>query len=262
MRLGLFQIDCVWEDKEANLKKLEASKDKIKAKSLDVLILPEMFATGFSMNTQLTREDLNGPTISFLKQFASANGIWVIAGVVLEGGQEKGRNSALIVDRSGCIRDIYIKRKLFSYQAEHLYHEPGLREVIFELEGVRISPFICYELRFPELFRKVANDVELIVVIASWPESRQEHWEVLLRARAIENQCFVAGVNRVGEGGGQRFRGGSCVYDPLGNCRAKLEEKEGIIVCDFDPMEVKEVREKYPFLPKPLGHAHFEQGLG
>jgi omega-amidase len=108
--------------------------------------------------------------------------------------------------------------------------------------------FICYDLRFPELFRAVANTCMLIIVIASWPDARQGHWETLLKARAIENQCYVIGVNRVGEGGGYSFIGGSAIIDPSGETIAEGREKETLLVAEIDPEKVREIRSIYPFL--------------
>lgn len=248
MRLGLFQIDSVWEDKEANLSKLRSIRAEILSKRVNVLILPEMFATGFTMNTSVTMEDLEGKTISFLQNFAQKDGLWIIAGMVLKGEGGKGKNSAVIIDKLGNLKGVYVKTKLFSYQDEHLYHEPGSGPSVFDIDGVRTALFICYDLRFPELFRKVAKESELMVVIASWPELRQAHWDTLLRARAIENQCYVAGVNRVGEGGGLSFGGGSTVYDPFGNPLLVDNGKEELLVCNVYPSLVKQVRAQYPFL--------------
>lgn len=248
MRLGLFQIDSVWEDKKSNFNKLRAIEGELKENSVSLLVLPEMFGTGFTMNTSVTIEDLYGYSIRSLKEIAHKNNLWIIAGVVLKGERGKGKNSAVIIDKSGNFKGSYVKTKLFTYQNEHLYHEAGTGPTVFDVDGVKTSLFICYDLRFPELFRKVAKDSELMVVIASWPETRQDHWDTLLKARAIENQCYVAGVNRVGKGGGLSFLGGSAVYDPLGKCLIRAEGSEKLLVCSIEKELVRQVRRQYPFL--------------
>ncbi len=248
MKLALFQMNVIWEDKDANLKKIKTLEFQIAGEKPDILILPEMFATGFSMNVKLVAEDLDGITVSFLRDFAKINNIWIVAGLVLKAKKDKGKNVAMVIDRNGDIAGIYTKIKLFSLQDEHIYHEAGISPVVLNIEGLRLSPFVCYDLRFPELFRRVARDVELIVVIASWPGLRQDHWDTLLKARAIENQLFVAGVNRVGEGGGLSFLGGSAIYDPLGNCLIRSEGREELLTHSIDRSFVREVRSRYPFL--------------
>ena len=126
---------------------------------------------------------------------------------------------------------------------------PGNEQVVFEVDGIKSSIFICYDLRFPELFRKVAKDINVIFVIANWPEVRQPHWESLLQARAIENQCFIVGVNRIGKDGNDLiYGGGSNVFSPLGENLSRGGKNQEYIVTDLDTAEVGAVRERFPFL--------------
>jgi len=248
MLLGLYQMDCIWEDKQANLKKVEAMAKRAGDLGVDLLILPEMFSTGFSFELSITMEAEDGPIMSLLPKFAKDNRIAIMGGVVLPGEGGKGRNSAVTFDSDGSLLSTYSKCHVFSYQNEQMYHEPGKKPVLLDLKGVKIAVIVCYDLRFPELLRPLAPEFELMIVIASWPASRQTHWDVLLRARAIENQCYVAGVNRVGEGGGLSFYGGSAVYDPLGECLIRAERQECLLVCEIDPKRVHEIRNTFPFL--------------
>jgi omega-amidase len=248
MILGLYQMDCVWEDKQTNLKKVEVMAKRARDLGVDILILPEMFATGFSFDLSVTMEPEDGLVMSFLSKLAKENRIGILGGVVLPGKEGKARNSAVVFDRNGNLVGIYTKCHVFSYQQEELFHEPGQTPVILELHGTKITPIVCYDLRFPELLRPIAPLIHLGITIASWPANRQAHWDVLLRARAIENQCYWAGVNRVGEGGGLSFLGGSAVYDPWGECLIRAERQECLLVCEIEPKRVEEIRTNYPFL--------------
>lgn len=248
MKLALFQMDVAWEARSKNFRKVKGLAKMAKEEGADLLILPEMFSTGFSMDLNLTMEETGGETVSFLKQLAAEMEVSVIGGVVLKGEKGLGRNTALAFDRCGREVAIYTKCHLFSYLKEDKYHEPGSGPVVFELDGTPLSLFICYDLRFPEIFRRVAQEVHLMVVIASWPSARQLHWDLLLPARAVENQCYLAGVNRVGEGGGLTFTGGSAVYDPIGNRIAYGGEQEAVILAQIEPTTVERVRREMPFL--------------
>ena len=140
---------------------------------------------------------------------------------------------------------------MFAYAGEHEAYAPGEGPVVAEVEGVRVAPFVCYDLRFPELFRAVAPRVDLLCVIANWPASRQAHWDALVRARAIENQCWVAAVNRIGQGGRLAYGGGSAAYDPWGEpvlAAGDADAAERALVFDVDAARAARVRAEYPFL--------------
>ena len=143
---------------------------------------------------------------------------------------------------------MYAKIHQIALLDENNHYAPGERPVPFDLAGSRAATLICFDLRFPELFRVLTDQCWLMIVVASWPAARQAHWDILLKARAVENQCYVVGVNRVGEGGGHLFAGGSAIIDPLGEVLALKREKEGLVVADIDPKKVKEVRSAMPFL--------------
>jgi predicted amidohydrolase len=181
---------------------------------------------------------------------AKKYGLNVIAGFAAKKpGRKKLRNLAVAFDRRGSLIASYAKMHPFSLTKENKYFSAGNTRVIFHVEGVPASIFICYDLRFPEIFRDIARGVQAIFVLANWPDSRKDHWETLLKARAIENQCFVIGVNRTGkDGNGIRYPGASHVYDPMGKdiCSGGLREQ--FITCEIDPEMATKVRCQFPFL--------------
>jgi omega-amidase len=248
MRVAAAQMDIAWHDRSANHSKARRLAEQAHKEGSDLLILPEMFSTGFSMDTSITSEPLDGPTPTLLRTMAHDCKMAVIGGFVLSQENRDPLNVSLAVDRMGNDLALYAKIHLISLLDEEKDHSPGDLPVPFVLHGFGAACFVCYDLRFPELFRAVADDCALIVVIASWPSARQAHWDILLQARAVENQCFVIGVNRVGEGGGQAFTGGSAIIDPLGVVLAHGGERETLLFADIDPEEVSEIRSSMPFL--------------
>jgi predicted amidohydrolase len=248
MKIAGLQYAPVWEDKPANFARVQRAARLAAEHGVDWLVLPEMFATGFSLRPERTAEPEDGPTVTFLRELAQQLRLGLIGGVVLAGGGGKGRNSAVAVDERGALLASYAKTHLIGLLGEDAAHEAGDRPHPFSLDGHRAVCFVCYDLRFPELFRQVADDCALVCVIASWPDSRQRHWDLLLPARAVENQCYVIGVNRVGRGGGLAFRGGSAVYDPLGDCLAFAGSGEDLLMADIDLDRVASIREEMPFL--------------
>jgi omega-amidase len=248
VRVALAQIDIVNGDRAANHATAARAADLARARGADLLVLPEMFATGFVMDPAATAEPIDGPTPALLRMLAREHGLAVVGGFAQQAAGGRVRNVALAVDRTGRDLALYAKTHLFAYLGEHLHHEPGDAPAPFSLDGTGMACFVCYDLRFPELFRLVADECRVVIVIASWPRERQAHFDLLLRARALENQCFVLGVNRVGEGGGLAFTGGSAVVDPLGQVVASGGDCEGLVVADVDPGRVDEVRRAMPFL--------------
>lgn len=250
MKIALIQLNIAWESKETNYKRAESFAKKAAEEKCDVIVFPEMFNTGFSMNVPAIAEDENGQTNSVLSEIAKRYGLYLIAGFpVKEHDKEKGRNIAVVYDRRGIRIAAYTKIHPFSFSGEDKYYIAGNDTVIFDIDGIPSSIFICYDLRFPEVFRKVAKNVQAIFVIANWPSSRKDHWEILLKARAIENQCFVIGVNRTGtDGNGIHYSGASHIFDPSGNGILFGNDKEEFLSGEINPSEVAEVRSKFPFL--------------
>ncbi|MEZ4389416.1 MAG: nitrilase-related carbon-nitrogen hydrolase [Candidatus Krumholzibacteriia bacterium] len=248
LTVAAVQMDLVWEDRTENFRRARRWAHTAAAAGADLVVLPEMFATGFSMNPAVTAEAPDGPTPSFLRELARDLGLTVIGGYVRKAAADRALNAALTVGPDGEDLAEYHKTHLVGILGEPAVHQAGHAPRPFPLAGVRACCFICYDLRFPELFRLTASDTALAVVIASWPEARQAHWDALLVARAIENQQFVVGVNRVGEGGGLGFTGGTVIIDPLGKILAQGGPTEGLVTATLDLDQVAEVRGRFPFL--------------
>lgn len=248
MKIAAIQMDLAWEDRAANFESARRWSDQAAAAGADLIVLPEMFATGFSMNPAVTAEEADGPTPGFLVSLARETGCAVVGGYVRRSPNGKGLNTALAVGADGAILAEYAKTHLIAILGEDAAHESGDGPASFTLGGARCACFVCYDLRFPELFRLVAAGHHLVLVIASWPNLRQRHWDILLQARAIENQLYVVGVNRVGHGGGLDFDGGSAIIDPLGEILAHGADREGLVVAEIDPAFVGQVRTELPFL--------------
>jgi len=254
MKVAAVQMDIAWHDREANHAKARHFAEQAKAAGADLLVLPEMFSTGFSMDVSVTAETLDGPTPRLFRSMAGAMNMAVVGGFVLKGRSARPQNVSLAVGPDGKDLALYAKIHQIGILGEDGPYDPGDQPVPFDLSGVRAAAFVCYDLRFPELFRAVVDQCGLIMVIASWPSTRQAHWDVLLRARAIESQCFVVGVNRVGEGGGLLFTGGSAIVDPLGQVLAHGGDKETLVMADLDLAKVQEVRSTLPFLKDRKPH--------
>lgn len=245
MKIGIVQFDIAWEDKEENFRRIK--KLIPERVDCDIIVLPEVFNTGFSMNPQVA-EERGGKTERFLSGLASSLNTKVLAGYVVN-SKGKLKNTAALFSEKGEKIASYSKIHLFSPLGEDKVFIRGNRTVLFKINKTPCSVFICYDLRFPEIFRKVAEKVKVIFLIANWPQSRAEHWKCLLMARAIENQCFVVGVNRVGEDlNAIRYSGDSIVFDPWGNEIFNAFNKEGFFELKLDTNRVKEIREKFPFL--------------
>lgn len=243
-------MDIAWESKKANYTKADNFFKKAARESCDLIVFPEMFSTGFSMNISAVAEDEKGETSQVLRGLAKKYGLNVIAGFAAKTrGRKKARNLAIAVNRKGVVIATYAKMHPFSLAKEDKYFSSGNAGIIFQIEKVFASVFICYDLRFPEIFRDIAGSVQTIFVLANWPAGRKDHWETLLKARAIENQCFVIGVNRTGkDGNGIRYPGASHVFDPVGNDICSGGPKEQFITCVIDPGAVSKVRSQFPFL--------------
>ncbi len=248
MKVASVQLNSRWEDRQYNLMRAKKFVQQAQQDRCDLVIFPEMFGSGFSMNSANIAEPADGPTCKQLTELARQHEINIIAGLV-EKNHMGHQNIALTIDRTGQIQGKYIKNYPFSHAGEHLYYEAGNEQIVCQIDGVSLSTFICYDLRFPELFRKVVKDVSLMVVIASWPEVRQEHWLSLLKARAIENQCVVIGVNRTGEdGNGLTYVGGSQVINPLGQILSVADAKTEYQLTELDMSVVQRTRSQLPFL--------------
>ena len=246
MRLALIQMDIAWEDVAENHRRAARHLAAAKEGGATFAILPEMFSTGFSMDAARIAQPAGGPSETFLREEAARLGLWVLASVP-EAGEPAPRNMAMLVSPAGDVVR-YAKIHPFSYAGEHRVYAAGERVVTAEVEGVRVTPFVCYDLRFPEPFRTAADDTDLFVVVANWPDQRREHWRTLLRARAIENQAYVAGVNRAGDGNGLHYAGDSAAIAPLGETLVEADDREQVAFADVDPGAVTKLRARFPAL--------------
>lgn len=245
------QTDIVWEDKTANFAKLSACFADTSPVAGSLLVLPEMFTTGFSMNAQAIAEDVeSGETAGFMSGIARQYECSVLGGMVTRNGDEPPRNEAVLFDPSGALTGRYAKMHPFTPSGEKDNYTAGDAPVILEIGGLRIAPLICYDLRFPELFREAGRQgAEAFIVIASWPIARVHHWSTLLRARAIENQAYVIGVNRVGtDPTPLSFPGRSVIIDPSGAVLAEADDQETILSATLDVEFVGRYRNELPFL--------------
>jgi predicted amidohydrolase len=244
------QMDIAWENKAANYDKVAALLENARPERNALVVLPETFATGFSMNTDTVAEAQDGETGRFLARTAKQYGVCLIGGVAVRGRDERVRNQALVFSPAGERIRYYSKIHLFSPGGEARHYLPGDSPVTFQWDQWTVSPFICYDLRFPETFRQVAAayQPELFVVIANFPARRVQHWIRLLQARAIENQAFVIGVNRVGGDPCNRYCGRSLVADPQGDIIADAGEAETALAATLELNAVREYRRALPFL--------------
>jgi predicted amidohydrolase len=251
MRIALVQHDIVWEDAAATQARLVPLLAQAAAGGARLIALTEMFAKGFSMDVDTVAEPPGGPTEQFLVCQAAALGCWLVGSIAQRAADaptgSRAQNVAVLAGPDGSVRR-YAKIHPFSYSGEDKYYEAGQDFLTVEVEGVRLSIFVCYDLRFANEFWALAHDTDCYVVVANWPQNRRNHWNVLLRARAIENQAYVAAVNRVGSVGRLNYVGDSVLIDPFGlECTEPLDG-EGVLFGEVDPQRVVEVRTKYPFL--------------
>jgi predicted amidohydrolase len=244
LRIGLVQAELRWREPDANREHLQKLLESTEL-PIDIAIFPETFTTGF-LGEIPELEAMDGPTVSWMRRMAAQHDC-VITGSAVMGSPEGRRNRLLWVEPGGAVR-YYDKRHLFAYAGEHKRYVAGSERVIFEYRGWRIFPQICYDLRFPVWCRN-RSDYDLMVMVANWPSPRVDAWSTLLKARAMENQCYVAAVNRVGEDGkGNRYPGQSVVHDGLGGECARLGESEGVAVAEVSLERLAELRAQLPFL--------------
>lgn len=248
MKIALCEMDIKWEEKEENKKTVATFLMHCAAIGAKLVLFPEMTLTGFTMNAACAAED-NDKTRAFFIECAVKYKLALGYGSVSLGEDKKGRNNYSIISKSGKEIGYYCKLHPFSFGEESKHYSRGNELSISSLEDLTLSTFICYDLRFPEIFQAVSKNSELITVAANWPEVRREHWITLLRARAIENQCYIAGVNRIGRGDSIDYCGDSAVYSPNGELVSKLElslkELGNIYTADIDASIARSVRDSF-----------------
>lgn len=249
MNVHLVQIDSAWEDRAANYAKARGLIAAAEPQPGSLIVLPETFATGFSMNLAVTAEPEGGPTEEFLREMAAQHQSCVVGGVVTQRDDGLGMNQALAMAPDGAVLARYTKNHPFSLGGEGQAHVAGSGVALFEWQGLRIAPLICYDLRFPELAREAMRaGAEVLIYIAAWPVKRIQHWITLLQARAIENLAYVIGVNRCGTDPEFVYTGRSLVVDPHGLVIADAAEQERVATARLESAVVRDWRMQFPAL--------------
>ncbi len=243
LKFALIQSETHWHDAAANRALFDEWLTKI-SPGVQVVVLPEMWSTGFTMASAEVAESMQGPTVSFMRERARNLGVVVAGSVVIE---EAGAyfNRFVWAGPAGEV-GIYDKRHLFRMAGEHEHYTAGTGRLVVDVAGVRTCPMVCYDLRFPVFFRN-RGDYDVLLVVANWPAARQTAWDALLRARAIENQAYVVAVNRIGtDGAGVAYAGGTSVYDYLGENRLAAGNERGVFTVELDMDALRAHRTQFP----------------
>jgi omega-amidase len=272
LSITLIQSNLHWEDKAANLQMLEEKLKSIKEKT-EVVVLPEMFSTGFSMKPEVLAETMEGPTVQWMKRVSAEKKIILAGSFICQGenpeipGQTETvgpdyYNRLVWVLPNGQF-GVYDKRHLFAFAGEDDHFSAGTKRLIASVKGWKINLLVCYDLRFPVWARQTSPpaplsageglggeaEYDVLIYVANWPEKRIHAWKTLLQARAIENQCYVVGVNRVGTDGNDIYYSGeSMVIDPMGEVLYTKKDEEDVFTITLDKKQLLEIREKLPFL--------------
>jgi predicted amidohydrolase len=245
MKVALIQALIIWENPKENRTYFEAEINTILG-AVDLIVLPEMFSTGFTMNPSAVAETMQGETILWLQSLAKAKNAAITGSIVIEENANY-YNRMVFVFPSGEIQH-YDKRHLFTLSGEDKVYTRGTQKLIVDYLGWKICPFVCYDLRFP-VFSRNTDDYDLLIYVASWPKTRINAWDTLIRARAIENMSYAIGVNRVGEDdNGYEYTGHSQLVDYLGVYVIEPKETEGVLLATLDKSKMLEVRQKLDFL--------------
>ena len=254
MQLIACQYDIQWENRDANFAAIRELFESTEIQPSSLIVLPEMFSTGFSMNVSKVAEATPSLAEAFLSEIAQKYQSWALGGLVFKHSDRLGSNELSVFNPEGRIVGHYQKNHCFSYTGESNHYEDGEDILLFDWQGFTVCPTICYDLRFPELFRRGAKaGADLFPVIANWPDTRVDHWVTLLKARAIENQAFVVGVNRVGSDPKFNYPGHSVIFDPHGTQLALAGIDACCISADIYPETSAEWREEF----RALGDMRF-----
>jgi predicted amidohydrolase len=249
MRIAAVQHDIVWEDRDANFERLTPTIAQAVGAGAELVLLTETFSTGFSMTPGIGEPE-GGPSAQFLQGQAAEHGVWVggTCPEIADDG-ELPYNSFVLAGPDGTVHR-YRKLHPFTHAGEHERFRAGEKPMTVSICGLRVTPFICYDLRFANVFWDAAPDTDVYLVPANWPSPRRHHWQTLLVARAIENQAYVVGCNRVGNAGdGTEHVGDSRIVSPMGELLATASGVETIVLADVDPAQVGATRERLRFLP-------------
>ena len=248
MRVAAIQSDIAWEDPEANFERLRPWVAAAAVAGARLVVLPEMFACGFSMATERVRETPDGPSARFLADQARQHGLW-ICGSIPEAavGEPRPYNTLVLASPGGQLLHRYRKIHPFSFAREHEHYAAGDLHVTVDIEGLRCTLFVCYDLRFADEFWGRAHTTDAYIVVANWPERRRRHWTTLLQARAIENQAYVVAAAQGGRHNEARESyGHAMVVDPWGTIVGEQAEGDGVVVSSIDPAMIARVRQNMP----------------
>jgi predicted amidohydrolase len=256
LTITTIQTRLHWEDKEANLLMLEQKINALGGET-EIVVLPEMFSTGFSMRPEALAETMEGETVAWMKRLSAENKVIITGSLIIE---ENGKyyNRLIWMMPHGAY-GVYDKRHLFAFAGEDKHYSPGQKRLIASVKGWRINLQVCYDLRFPVWARQTKTisedgshslpEYDVLLYVANWPERRSIAWKTLLCARAIENQCYVVGVNRVGTDGNDiNHSGNSLIIDPLGEVLYHMADDEDIHTITLKKEKLEEIRTKFPFL--------------
>lgn len=246
LTVALGEYDTGWHDVKGSLARARMLVEDAARAGAELVVLPEMTTTGFTMDTAHQAESREGASLTGLCTLARDAGVALVGGVPVREG-DACYNMAFLIDAQGDVVAEYRKQRVFRYAREGDHYASGDRACVTGIGGVRVALLICFDLRYPELFRAVARDVDAIIIIANWPASRRAHWDALLTARAIENQCYVIAVNRTGTADNLDYDGGSVVLGPWGE-RLAASGSTGIATATIDTDEVARIRESFPVL--------------
>jgi omega-amidase len=249
LTITTIQAELAWEDKDANLRAFE---EKIMAvrDPTELVVLPEMFSTGFSMQPRVFAEKMDGPTVAWMKRVAARKKVILTGSLIVEeGGNYYNRLIWMLPNGE---YGSYDKRHRFAYAGENEEYTAGHKRLIASVNGWRVLVLVCYDLRFPVWSRQQADEAgpeyDLLVYVANWPDRRSHAWKTLLQARAIENQCYVVGVNRVGNDGNNIYHSGdSMVVDPLGEVIWRGMSQESVLTHTLTKQRLEEIRNRFPF---------------
>ena len=244
LKITLIQSDLAWENIDSNLTEFDAKIDSIE-QDTHLIILPEMFSTGFSMNAAVLAQDMDDSAVKWIQKKSKKVHADIVGSIIIK-YEGKFYNRLVWAKPDGNLLT-YDKRHLFRMAGEEKVYSAGSKHITAELNGWKIRPFICYDLRFPAWTRNMKNQYDTAIFIANWPERRAEHWKVLLQARAIENQCYVIGVNRVGsDGNGQNYSGDSSIIDPWGTVVFQKSNQPCIHTAELSYDVIKTSRKEFP----------------
>lgn len=244
LNVAIVQPDLIWEQKQQNLSHLKVLISQI-SEAVDLIVLPEMFNTGFSIQPNLLAEKMDGTTVEWMKNISAEKRVAITGSIMIE---ESGLyfNRLIWVDE-GKVKYQYDKRHLFSLVGENISFTKGNKKGIIDFKGWKIAPFICYDLRFP-VWCRTDKSVDIQLYVANWPAKRSHHWTLLLQARAVENQCFVFGANRVGDDyWGNKHTGDSCMVDYTGQAEFLASNLQSVKTFKISKTDLDTFKEKYPF---------------